>query len=100
MEFSIEITEAAKFDILDGVYYYQNISKSLADRFYFEVVTSLNAIQKNPTYFSYYNKPFRRLLLKHFPYLVIYKIYDDIVIITGVLFAKQNPVKLKQRSKD
>ena len=100
MEFNLEITEAAKSDIIDAVYYYQNISESLAERFYAEVIDSLEAIKKHPAYFSYYNEPFRRLLLKHFPYLVIYKIYNDIIIITGVVFAKQNPDKIKQRSKD
>ena len=100
MEFNLEITEAAKFDIIDAVYYYQNISESLAERFYSEVIDSLEVIKKHPTYFSYYSETFRRLLLKHFPYLVIYKIYDHIIIITGVVFAKQNPDKIKQRSTD
>ena len=55
MEFNLEITEAAKFDIIDAVYYYQNISESLAERFYSEVIDSLEAIKKHPAYFSYYN---------------------------------------------
>lgn len=99
MEFKLEITEAAKLDIVDGVYYYQKISESLAERFYFEITHSLQAIKKNPTYFSYYNEPFRKLVLKHFPYLIIYKVYTDTVIVTGIVFAKQNPGKIKQRSK-
>ncbi len=99
MEFKLEITDAAKLDIVDGVYYYQKKSEPLAERFYFELTYSMEAIKKNPTYFSYYNEPFRRLVLKHFPYLIIYKIYNDVVIISGVVFAKQNPDKIRQRSK-
>ena len=99
MEFSLEMTDAAKRDILEAVLYYQKISELLGERFYLELMNSLEAIEENPTYFSYYNPPFRRFLLNHFPYLIIYKIYKQVVIITGVVFAKQNPEKIKQRSK-
>ena len=99
MKFSVEITEDAKQDILDAVLYYQKISRLLGERFYLELMNSLAVIEENPTYFSYYNSRFRRLLLNHFPYLIIYKIYKQVVIITGVVFAKQNPERIKQRSK-
>ncbi len=99
MKLSLEITIAAKQDIIEGVYYYQKISEELAERFYNEIFQSLEEIKKNPAYFTYYQKPFRRLVLKHFPYLIIFKIYGEVVIITGVVFAKQNPDTINQRSK-
>ena len=100
MELNLEITEAAKLDIIEAIYYYQKISGSLAERFYFDLANSMETIKKNPTYFSYYEVPFRKLLLKHFSYLIIYKIYNQVVNITGIVFAKQNPDKIKQRSKE
>lgn len=99
MKFSLEIAEAAKFDILQAVLYYQQISEQLGNRFYSELMNSLESIKKNPAYFSYYIPPFRKLLLNHFPYLIIYKIYSEVIIITGVLFAKQYPDKIEERSK-
>ena len=100
MGFRVEITTAVRQDILDGINYYQAISEKLSEAFCKDIFLSLDAIENNPTFFSYYHEPFRRVLLKKFPYLIIYKIYGDIVIITGVFFAKQNPEIIKSRSKD
>lgn len=91
MAFRLEITAAARHYILDGINYYKAISEKLSEAFCKDIFQSLDAIENNPTFFSYYHEPFRRVSLKKFPYLIVYKIYRDVVVITGVSSAKQNP---------
>ena|SRR5258708_16199438 len=99
MAFKVEITEATKQDINEAVSYYTGKSEGLGEKFYKQFKEAIKKIQTNPLYYSYYKKPFRRILLKDFPYLVIYKIYDNIIVVTGVLFGMIDPEKITDRTK-
>ena len=51
MGFRVEITTAARQDILDGINYYQAISEKLCEAFCKDIFLSLDAIENNPTFF-------------------------------------------------
>jgi len=99
MVFKIEISEAAKNDIDKAVIYYNSESTSLSNRFYRQLMEALKKIKSNPNYYSYYKIPYRRLLLKDFPYLILYKVYNNTVIVIGVFFEMINPEKITDRIK-
>ena len=63
-------------DFDDAIAYYEAAGGShLADRFEAGLHASLSAIKAAPTRFPFYNrsKVFRRMRLKDFPYIVIYR---------------------------
>ena len=99
MGFKIKVSDAALNDIDKAVIYYNGKSISLGNRFYRQFRDALRKIKSNPNYYSYYKTPYRRLLLKDFPYLILYKVYNNTVIVTGVFFEIINPEKITDRTK-
>ena len=100
MAFKIEITEPAKQDIEKAISYYNDKTNGLAERFYKQFEEAIKKIKLHPHYYSYYKKPFRRILFKDFPYLVIYKIYENVIVVTGVLPEMIYPKKITDRADD
>jgi hypothetical protein len=65
----------------------------LADLFEREFQACLSAIQVAPSPFPFYlgNEIFRRVRLRHFPYLIIYREKADAVRVTVLKHEKRDP---------
>ncbi len=68
MEYKIEFAPLAKFELLEAIEYYQNISESLKIRIYEEFTQALTKIERNPYLFQLLYKDKRQYILKKFPY--------------------------------
>jgi toxin ParE1/3/4 len=66
-------------------------SLGLGERFYNELLMELEKIKQTPTAYSYYIKTFRRAILPHFPYLIIFKVMGNETIIYSVIYGGRNP---------
>jgi hypothetical protein len=54
----------------------------------------LNNISKQPKLYSEKYKQFRQALIKPFPYLIIFEIIEETIVVHKVIYAKKNPNKL------
>ena len=95
MTFRLIILKAAAEDALEAYQYYQGLQEGLGDRFLSEVLERYNDISKHPQYYGFINEQhiIRDVMLKSFPYLVVYEIKDDSVIIYSVHCTYKDPDK-------
>jgi plasmid stabilization system protein ParE len=97
MVYEIEITASAYDDIHEAFNYYKEISDRLGQNFYEDLLRQLFYVQTNPTYYSFYKENFRKKLLSRFPYLVIYNIMNDRVVVYAVVYGGKDPAKISKK---
>lgn len=93
MNFYLVILLKAQTEMADAVDWYEQQQAGLGEKFILFIEAFLKRIVKNPFHFSEKNPPFREAYAKKFPYLVIYQISNDKVVIYSVFHIKQNPNK-------
>ncbi|AWH86843.1 hypothetical protein HYN59_17780 [Flavobacterium album] len=93
MAFKVIFSPAALTDIFDAMEWYEEQQENLGNRFYEDVISTLEYTVTHPHSFSKKKDNFRELALPTFPYVIIYEIFDDIVTIAAVFHTSQNPRK-------
>jgi len=89
----LRLTEKAQTEYIDAFLYYEGKQEGLGIRFEKEFDELIALIQDAPLLFSKKYKNFREPLLKNFPYLIVFEIVEDIVVVQSVFHAKQDPKK-------
>ena len=86
---------AVQSDFDDAIAYYEAAGGGhLADRFEAEFRTCLAAIKAGPTQHPHFhvNADYRRIRLKHFPYVILYREPTDSIRITLLKHERQHPL--------
>lgn len=96
MVYSLEIKDEAEQDVIDGFMYYAPKGDGLGERFVNEVEDVFNYIEIYPLHFQVVYNDYRQRLLKSFPYIVVYKIIGNNVVVFSVFLAKDDPSKKPQ----
>jgi toxin ParE1/3/4 len=81
MVHKIVITSYAELDTFDAYEWYEQERSGLGEEFLFELENTYDKIANNPTY-TY-----------RFPFVVVYRIKNDIVEIISVHHTKKHPAK-------
>lgn len=89
----LRLTEKAQTEYIDAFLYYENKQEGLGARFEKEVDELITLIQEAPLLFSKKYKSFREPLLKNFPYLVVFEIIEEVIVVHSFFHAKQNHKK-------
>lgn len=97
MGFKLKLSTQAQLDIWDIIDWYENKQPGLGKRFDSDLNTLFYKIAQNPTLYSYYQKDFRRAVAKHFPYLVIFKINENDIIVYTVVYGGRDPELINKR---
>jgi plasmid stabilization system protein ParE len=97
MDFEIIMMDAAYDDLDEAIYYYESQLQSLASRFYRDVLLQFEKLKAKPRYYKFYVEDFRRILLEKFPYLVIYKVIEEQVIIYAIVYSGRDPKTISAR---
>ncbi|RLD23832.1 MAG: type II toxin-antitoxin system RelE/ParE family toxin [Bacteroidetes bacterium] len=96
MVYKLNLKTEAKTDIIDGFYWYERKSEGLGSRFVHAVEETLNHINKYPLHFQVKYNNFRQGIIEKFPFVIIYRIFDDEIIVFAVFPTKVNPKKKPQ----
>jgi plasmid stabilization system protein ParE len=95
MIFRLVVTEEALGDTNDAQFYYLEINPELCERFLDELRAAYLKIQHNPQYYKYISRrkkdSYRYTILKSFPYIVIFRIKDNTVIVNAVFNSHRKP---------
>jgi plasmid stabilization system protein ParE len=91
------IKESAMQDVVEIIDWYNSKRSALGDRFYRELLNEFERIKQTSTLYAYYKKDFRRAILKHFPYLIIFKITEKEIIIYSVIYGGKNPALINKK---
>lgn len=95
MAYRLIILKAAADDTTEAYNYYEEIQTGLGNRFLAELLIKFNEISKHPQYYGFIDEQniIRDVKLKSFPYLVVYEIENEAVVIYSVHCAYRNPDK-------
>lgn len=93
MAYKLEIREKVRTGTLAGFLWYEEKSDGLGSRFVSEVEEMIQYISQNPFHFQVKYKNYREGIMKTFPYVVIYQVLDELIIISSVFPTKDDPGK-------
>jgi plasmid stabilization system protein ParE len=91
MNFTLKIQAEAVIEIHDAFEWYEAQKEGLGLAFIGEIESGLKHISNHPQYYTSINTTFRRFKINRFPYLIIYEIDQDIVIVNSVRHGSRKP---------
>ena len=91
MSYSLELQSEAVIDIHEVFEWYQIKREGLGFDFIEEIEAGFKSICDHPQYYASINKNFRRYKINRFPFLIIYQIEGDSIIINSVRHSSRNP---------
>jgi toxin ParE1/3/4 len=98
MSFTLLVKEEARQDIREAFEWYEDQREGLGDQFADETLFYLKHLTEFPLSYQRRYKENRELLLKTFPYVIVYRVTNpQTVIVLAVAHCKQNPKKKRKR---
>lgn len=97
MAFKVELLEPAHADLDYAVCWYEKKKRELAERFSSEVDKSIQKIIENPSHFGFFKDDYRRILLPTFPYKIVFKVENNVVIIIAIFHTSRNENEIYNR---
>jgi len=94
---TLELHPEALEDAIAGYTWYLERSPVTADRFFQQVERTLELVLEGPSRWPPYLHGTRRILLKRFPYSVVYGVLDDRVMVYAFAHARRRPGYWKRR---
>ena len=92
MIFNIEISKLAYFELDEAVAFYESRKKGLGKEFMAYLKGYISILKTHPELFPIKRKNiFRELPLKKFPFVIIYEIIENDVIIYSFFHTSRNP---------
>ena len=93
LKYELIIRDEAELEIIEAVKYYESKQIGLGKRFLSHLKIYLKRIQTYPEHFYIKRNPYREAVLKKFPYLIIFELSENKVIVFSVFNTYQNPIK-------
>jgi len=93
VKYELIIRGEAELEIIEATKYYETKQTGLGKRFLTHLQTYLDRIQSYPEHFYIKRNPFREAFMKKFPYLIIYELTENTVIVFSVFNTWQSPQK-------
>jgi plasmid stabilization system protein ParE len=92
MSYKISIENKALKEAKDAYDYYEKKQKKLGERFNDSLNKSINLIRVNPKYYRKIRKEIRQILLDKFPFVIVFEIIEeDVIVIYAVFHTSRNP---------
>lgn len=93
MKFTLLIKEEADLDMAEAYKWYEDKSKDLGDEFLIELDEYFSSLESNPYLCPVRYKSYRLFPLRRFPYLIVYEIENENVIVYSVFHMSKDPKK-------
>ncbi|MCY7420679.1 MAG: type II toxin-antitoxin system RelE/ParE family toxin [Chitinophagaceae bacterium] len=91
MKFEIQIEDRVLHDFSEAFTYYHLISDFLSTKFEIAFTTAINKLSARPQNHYSIAHNLRRITLDKFPYMLIYTITDEKVIVVALFHQASNP---------
>jgi hypothetical protein len=96
--YRLVIKEEALGDMQNAYDYYENLKSGLGERFLEVLEEYFLRIQKSPELYQIKRLPYREAFIKVFPFVIIYEVIDDSLVIYSIFNTFRNP-KAKPKSR-
>ena len=93
MVYKLILKPEAENDLGEAIEYYQSKRKGLGLKFLKCVQKFFDRITKNPLHYPLKSNQFREAYIQKFPYVIIYEIIDNEIVVFSVFNTHQNPTK-------
>lgn len=97
MKYELKISDEAQKEIWDAVYWYKEKAPFLDKEFLNCLDNGFSMICRNPKMFPLVHNDFRKVLIRRFPYQIIYKVDGSIILVLAVFHAKRDPKHWENR---
>lgn len=93
------IRPSAEADLQGAYDWYEEQRVGLGEQFLLSVTAAFATIQRTPFLYAVVHEEegIRRALVRRFPYMVLYQLFDDAVIVTAVYHAHRAPIAFHER---
>ena len=95
--YTVIFESVALDDVTDAKSYYRGVSNQLADCFQDELEKAIQLLTANPLIFQKRIKDSRFLQIKPFPFVIVYVVEQQTVIVDAVFHTGQEPSLLHKR---
>jgi plasmid stabilization system protein ParE len=100
MTYRVKFDDKALLQFYESYDYYEEQQIGLGDRFRQNLEDSIDYIQKYPHHFERVKEDIRQTLVPKFPFLVIYEVFGDTIVIYAIFHTSRNPKeKFKKNDK-
>jgi hypothetical protein len=93
MAYKLEIRPLATMEVIDAYDWYELQREGLGAEFLNELETFYTSVLRNPTSYGFYDKAVRQGKMNRFPYVIVFEIFDESVVVYSVFMTKQDPGK-------
>lgn len=93
MTYKLILKSNAHKDLAEAIEYYQSKKKGLGLKFLKCFQKFIERINKNPLHYPLKNNQFREAYIQKFPYVIIYELKENEIVIFSVFNTHQNPTK-------
>ena len=93
MNYVLEVKESALIDTLEASVYYEQKRTDLGLEFLSELDHMYDLLRENPYLFAEKEEGIREAIMHRFPYVVVFRIKEQSVIVYAVFNTYQDPVK-------
>jgi plasmid stabilization system protein ParE len=98
MIYQLIISPEAELDIQDAFEWYEQRSSGLGSEFVRAVDSCFALIGRNPLAYPLVYRQVRRVLIRRFPYGVMYLVEEDVITIIACFHVKRDPKQWQDRS--
>nr|VFK30729.1 MAG: ParE toxin of type II toxin-antitoxin system, parDE [Candidatus Kentron sp. MB]VFK34275.1 MAG: ParE toxin of type II toxin-antitoxin system, parDE [Candidatus Kentron sp. MB]VFK76630.1 MAG: ParE toxin of type II toxin-antitoxin system, parDE [Candidatus Kentron sp. MB] len=88
---TIRFDPYARAEFLEAIKYYEACQPGLGQRFRLAVEAELDRIREMPFQFRVLHAPFRRCLVRKFPYAIIFSIEPKFILVIAVAHTQRKP---------
>lgn len=92
MVFKLKISSRASLEISEAISWYETQQLFLGESFLKDVYQNLERITSNPHQFKK-SKDFLHVLLNRFPFVIVYQVKNEIILVLSVFNTHQHPSK-------
>lgn len=89
--YEVNLEERVLLDFEEAFLYFESLSPDLSDNFYKMFLLALEKLLLNPHHYFNLSKKLRRISIGKFPYLMVYKIHGDVVVVIGLFHRSSKP---------
>jgi mRNA-degrading endonuclease RelE of RelBE toxin-antitoxin system len=100
MEFKLIYKPVALLDSDEAATWYNQKIQGLGFRFLLDLEITIENLIRNPFAYSVLKEPVRKASLKKFPYVVLYVIVSNNIIVIGIINTKRSRSYFKSRIKN
>ncbi len=93
MNYRISIEAEARQELNDAATWYEERSKGLGSKFIDSFLEVLDYLETHPLIYATIQGEYRQVLIKVFPFVIVYKVEDSEVRIIAVFHTSRNPDK-------